>query len=98
MDMRKSVWFVLDVRYPTEKAYGVTTSFTAKAVESLSEYSATIITPYLDQSLKIINKSIEVRMPFNSIRLIGLKQRNFISKVTHNLWKYLYAFKLLKRC
>ena len=93
--MRKNVWFVLDVRYPTEKAYGVTTSFTATAVESLTKYNATIITPNLDQSLELMNKSIEVRMPFNSIRVIGLKQKNCISRVTYNLWKYMYAFKLI---
>ncbi len=94
--MKKNVWFVLDVRYPTEKAYGVTTNFTANAIQNLGSYDVTVITPRLDTSFSSSVKSIEIRMPFNKIREFGLKQNHMISKLTFNAWKYLYPWKLFK--
>lgn len=94
--MEKNVWFILDVRYPTEKAYGVTTNFTANAIQNLGGYDVTVITPRLDNSFSSSVKSIEIRMPFDRIRRFGLEQNHMISKLTFNTWKYLYPWKLFK--
>ena len=92
--MKKNVWFALDVRYPTEKAYGVTTNFTANAIQNLGGYDVTVITPKLDNRFSSSVNSIEMRMPFDKIREFGLKQNNVISRLTFNAWKYLYPLKL----
>jgi glycosyltransferase involved in cell wall biosynthesis len=94
--MKKNVWFALDVRYPTEKAYGVTTNFTANAIQNLGGYDVTVITPKLDNSFTSSVKSIEIRMPFDKIRNFGLKENHLMSKLTFNAWKYLYPLKLFK--
>lgn len=94
--MQKNVWFVLDVRYPTEKAYGVTTNFTANAIQNLDAYNVIVITSKLDNSFSSSVNTIEIVMPFDKIRKIGLKQNHFISKLTFNVWKYVYPFKLFK--
>jgi len=94
--MKKKVWFALDVRYPTEKAYGVTTNFTANAIQNLGHYDVTVITPKLDNSFSSSVNSIEIGMPFDKIRQFGLKQNHLMSKLTFNAWKYLYPLKLFK--
>ena len=94
--MKNNVWFALDVRYPTEKAYGVTTNFTANAIQNLGGYDVTVITPKLDNKFRSAVNVIEIRMPFNKIREFGLKQNNVIGKLTFNAWKYLYPLKLFK--
>jgi glycosyltransferase involved in cell wall biosynthesis len=94
--MKKNVWFALDVRYPTEKAYGVTTNFTANAIQNLGGYDVTVITPKFDNRFSSSVNSFEMRMPFDKIREFGLKQNHVISKLTFNAWKYLYPLKLFK--
>lgn len=89
--MRKSVWFVLDTRYPTEKAYGVTTGFTAKAVESLGNYNVTLVTPKIDKNIEKMIKTIEVKIPFYNARQGDLKT----DKLFYNLGKLLYPIKLV---
>lgn len=92
--MNKNVFFILDVRYPTEKAYGVTTNFTAKAVQNLGSYNVRVITPKLDSNFFSDVETFEVLMPFSRIREAGLKRSNFISKATYNIWKFAYALRL----
>lgn len=94
--MKKNVWFVLDIRYPTEKAYGVTTNFTANAIQNLGDYDVTVITPKFDDSFISSVNCLEIGMPFDKIRKIGLKQNHLVSKLTFNVWKLLYPLKLLK--
>ena len=94
--MKKNVWFVFDVRYPTEKAYGVTTNFTANAIQNLGAYDVTVMTSKLDNRFSSSVNSIEIVMPFSKIREFGLKQNHLISKFTFNAWKYLYPLKLFK--
>ena len=89
--MSKSVWFVLDVRYPTEKAYGVTTGFTAKAVEGIGNYNVTLIAPKIDKNLEEIIKTIEVKIPFFNSRHREFKR----DKISYNLGKLLYPMKLM---
>jgi glycosyltransferase involved in cell wall biosynthesis len=88
--MSKSVWFVLDARYPTEKAYGVTTGFTAKAVEILGNYNVTLVTPKIDKNIEKMIKIIEVKIPFYNVRHGELKK----DKLFYNLGKLLYPIKL----
>jgi glycosyltransferase involved in cell wall biosynthesis len=92
--MKRKVWFILDVRFPTEKAYGVTTNFTAKAVQNLGSYDVSIITPKLDSNFSSDVETIEVLMPLSRIRETGLRSGKFISKITFSVWKYAYALKL----
>ena len=91
--MSKSVWFVLDVRYPTEKAYGVTTGFTAKAVENIGAYDVALVTPKIDKNIKNSIKTIEVKMPFYTILHIVLKK----DKLIYNLSKLIYPLKLVSK-
>lgn len=94
--MIKQVWFILDVRYPTEKAYGVTTNFTAAAIQKLGNYIVTVVTSQLDTRFSSSVKNIEIKMPLECIRKIGMRQNNLISKLTYNFWKYLYPLKIAK--
>lgn len=47
--------FILASRFPTEKAYGVTTEYSAKAVVNQG-YRSTIVTPFFDPHLPTANK------------------------------------------
>jgi glycosyltransferase involved in cell wall biosynthesis len=93
--MHKKIFFILDVRYPTEKAYGVTTKYTVEAIESLNRYIVTIITPKSEQFSEMASNILEVAMPLNALRELGMNQKKLISKVTYHLWKAIYAFKLM---
>jgi glycosyltransferase involved in cell wall biosynthesis len=95
--MKKQVWFILDVRYPTEKAYGVTTNFTAAAIQKSGNYNVTVVTSQLDDSFSSSVKSIEVKMPLDKVRKIGMRQNNIISKLTYSFWKYIYPLKLASK-
>jgi glycosyltransferase involved in cell wall biosynthesis len=68
MPDRKStnVIFVLGSRFPTEKAYGVTTEYSALAVESIG-FEAQIATPRRDFSLQ---SKVEVQLVSNRILVI----------------------------
>lgn len=90
----KNVWFVLDVRYPTEKAYGVTTNFTARAIQNLGIYKVGVITPKLDTNFFSHVKTVEVLMPLARIREAGLRHGGFLSKITYNAWKFIYPIRL----
>ena len=45
----KNIFFIIPFRYPTEKAYGVTTEYTARALENLG-HKVTIICSYSDKN------------------------------------------------
>jgi len=91
--MRKKITFVLSVRFPTEKAYGVTTSLTADAIQNLKKFDVEIITPILDRSIATNNSVIEIRMPFEKIYqfLMSIK---FIKTLVFRAWIPLYFLKL----
>ena len=62
--MRTSLLFVLNSRFPTDKAYGVTTEFTLRAISEFKKFDVRVVTPYKDQNFKTNLKVIEVTMPF----------------------------------
>jgi glycosyltransferase involved in cell wall biosynthesis len=94
--MVSKVWFVLDVRFPTEKAYGVTTTYTASAVNALNDFSAVVVTPTLDPSLISMVPVNHMPMPMQRLYRILLRQNTMISKIAFVLWKTLYAMRIRK--
>jgi glycosyltransferase involved in cell wall biosynthesis len=89
------VYFILDVRYPTEKAYGVTTGFSTRAVEDLDGYSAEIITPILGRTVKAAQVSVrEVPMPFGSLSYKTMMGNSRLGRVIFRLSKVFYALKV----
>lgn len=94
--MKRKLWFVLDVRFPTEKAYGVTTTYTALAVKEMKDYDVEIITPKLDKSLDNLIATREIPMPFSHLYQTLLSKGGKVAKVGFHAWKFLYAIKLSK--
>lgn len=94
--MASKVWFVLDVRFPTEKAYGVTTTYTASAVNALDDFSAVVVTPTMDPSLTSQVPVNHVPMPMQELHRILLRQKNPTSKIAFVLWKNFYAMRIRK--
>lgn len=68
---RKNIFFVLATRFPTEKAYGVTTEYSAQAVKNLG-HEASIVTPFLDSRLK---SGLEIYQTGKTLRRILLSER-----------------------
>jgi len=62
--MRTSLLFVLNSRFPTDKAYGVTTEFTLRAIRELKKFDVRVVTPNKDQNFKTNLKVIEITIPF----------------------------------
>ena len=87
------IYFVLTSRFPTEKAYGVTTEFSARALEKLG-YNVSIIAPVKgktrDSNLKV--EIIASRL-FNI--LLSRKLINFL-KLRFNIFLLLYVFFMRK--
>lgn len=94
--MASTVWFVLNVRFPTEKAYGVTTTYTASAVNALEDFTAVVITPTLGHSSTSQVPICHVPIPMNKLYKILLKQKNSTSKIAFVLWKPFYAMRIRK--
>lgn len=63
--MLPTITFFLSVRFPTEKAYGVTTSYTVSAIEKTGKYNTVVVTPNIDQSIKTGIKVKSINTPFN---------------------------------
>lgn len=91
--MVKRVWFVLNTRFPTEKAYGITTSLTARAVDDLPDFKSFIITPRRDFKEEDIVESIEIKMPWNFLYQ-SLSKSRYFSRFSFVLWKAPYALKI----
>ena len=94
--MASKVWFILDVRFPTEKAYGVTTTYTALAINALDDFSAVVVTPTLDPTLTSQVQVNHVPMPMRRLYRILLRQNTLISKITFVMWKTFYAIRIRK--
>jgi len=95
--MSTKVWFVLNVRFPTEKAYGVTTENTALAINKMSGFQACVVTPKKDEALECAIETIQITFPFRNIyERISQKNSN-TSKVAFILWKSLYGLRLGKQ-
>ena len=92
--MNKKVTFVLNVRYPTEKAYGVTTGLTAKAINEIGTYRVEVITPRKDISYEGYVKTVEVAMPFKKFYDYILEMNNGLGPHAFNVWKIFYPFRL----
>ena len=93
--MVKKVTFVLNVRYPTEKAYGVTTGLTAKAISDTGLYSVEIITPKLDKHYENYVKTVEVKMPLQGIHNYIVKKENNLGPYVFTLWNLFYPLRLI---
>lgn len=91
--MVTTVWFVLDVRFPTEKAYGVTTSYTALAVNALDGFSAVVVTPTLDPTFTSQVQVNPIPMPMEKLYKTLLKQNTPMSKISFVMWKSFYAIR-----
>lgn len=84
-------YFVLLSRFPTEKAYGVTTENTAYALSNMG-LKTLIITPKI--SLKRISKiGVISRMEFIARFLLSTRVKSFIS-LRFNIFILLYAFSI----
>ena len=95
LSMIKKVTFVLNVRYPTEKAYGVTTGLTAKAIEDTGMYSVEVVTPKLDINNETFVKTIEVEMPLRAIYNYIIDKKNGLGPYVFNVWKLFYPIRLI---
>jgi glycosyltransferase involved in cell wall biosynthesis len=93
--MIKKVTFVLNMRYPTEKAYGVTTGLTAKAIEDTGMYSVEVVTPKQDRNNESFVKTVEVAMPFRAIYNYIINKKNGIRPYEFNIWKLFYSIRLI---
>jgi glycosyltransferase involved in cell wall biosynthesis len=93
--MTKKVTFVLNVRYPTEKAYGVTTGLTAKAIAETGMYSVEVITPKLDRNHESFVNTIEVGMPLPIIYNYIIEKKNTLGPYVFNIWKLFYPIRLI---
>jgi glycosyltransferase involved in cell wall biosynthesis len=91
--MQKKITFVLNVKFPTEKAYGVTTSLTASAIQSLKKFDVEIITPILDKDIVTDNSVVQIKMPFEKIYWL-LMNANLIKAFAFKVWIPLYFLKL----
>ena len=63
--MQPTITFFLSVRFPTEKAYGVTTSYTISALEKTGKYNVVVVTPNIDKSIETNIKVKNLNTPFN---------------------------------
>jgi glycosyltransferase involved in cell wall biosynthesis len=86
-----TITFFLSVRFPTEKAYGVTTSYTVSALEKTGKYHAVIVTPIIDQSIKTNLKVERLNTPFN----FDLTRNKFNFKHNSMNQLFLYLKKLI---
>lgn len=93
--VEKKITFLLNLRYPTEKAYGVTTHFSVKALEKIGCYSVQIITPHLDNNIKSDSEIIQIEMPFLHIYRFLQNRIKKMQPVFFVLWNWIYPFKLL---
>ena len=94
--MTKKITFVLNVRYPTEKAYGVTTGLTAKTIANLGNYQVEIVTPLQDFNYESLVKTTEVKMWFQVAYELLLGKNKYISYFTFNIWKLFFPLRLIK--
>jgi glycosyltransferase involved in cell wall biosynthesis len=95
--MKKKVTFVLNVRFPTEKAYGVTTSLTAKVIKELGNYDVEVITPILGHDHYVLVDTREIKMPFASLYDYFLQENKILSYIAFNIWKLFYPFKVVQK-
>jgi glycosyltransferase involved in cell wall biosynthesis len=93
--MGKYITFILNVRFPTEKAYGVTTEFTLRAIEETKTCLVTVITPNLDKNLNSNLRVLEVRLPFADLYNYANKSWPSLGPYFFTFWKMFYPFKLL---
>ena len=86
--------FVLNTRFPTDKAYGVTTEYTLLALGELKKFDLRVVTPNKDQNFKTNLKVIEVTMPFK--RIFGLFSLKVYTdnRVLFIIKNILYALKI----
>jgi glycosyltransferase involved in cell wall biosynthesis len=91
----KNLTFILGVRYPTEKAYGVTTEFTLRAIQDTQTCSVTLITPNFDKKLESNIRILEIKLPLS--RFYDFLKRVYPNShpLLFNVWKLIYPFKLL---
>jgi len=95
LSMTKKITFVLNGRYPTEKAYGVTTSLTAKAIEETGMYSVEVVTPKLDRNHEGFINTIEVGIPLQAIYSHIIEKKNILGPYIFNIWKLFYSIRLI---
>lgn len=93
--MIKKLTFILNVRFPTEKAYGVTTEFTLRAIEDTKTCLVTVITPLFDKSLESNLNILEKKLPFARIYNHLIRVLPNIGALLFTVWKIAYPFKLL---
>jgi glycosyltransferase involved in cell wall biosynthesis len=94
--MNKKVTFVLNVRFPTEKAYGVTTSLTARAIQNTGDYEVEVVTPFLDPNHDSHIKVREVKMFFPQFYNSFIKSNAFFGPLVFQTWKMFYPLKLIQ--
>lgn len=96
MSINLKVTFVLNVRFPTEKAYGVTTSLTARAIQNTAEYEVEVVTSCLDSNLDSYIKTREVKMFFPKFYNSFTKSGVFFGPLVFQIWKIFYPLKLIQ--
>jgi len=82
------VAFILTSRFPTEKAYGVTTEYSARAIFNLF-YDVVIITPFKDRHFESKINVLEIQGGISS-KLLSSKTKRFIF-CRYHLFLVLYS-------
>ena len=65
--MKPTVIFFLTVRFPTEKAYGVTTMYTARAIAEFGDSNVIVIAPNIDKNFKSELSLKKIKIPLENI-------------------------------
>jgi glycosyltransferase involved in cell wall biosynthesis len=92
--MSNLILFVLSTRFPTEKAYGVTTEYTARAMNQITDFKIQVVTPIRDKNFATELKVSEVKVPLQYFFDSTFSNYINISKAIFNLKNMLYAIKL----
>lgn len=92
--MNSSILFVLSTRFPTEKAYGVTTEYIARAIGEITDFEIEVITPKKDQNFTTKLKVREVHVPFQRFFDYVFSKFHSNTKIIFNLKNLFYAIKL----
>lgn len=92
--MQTSLLFVLNARFPTDKAYGVTTEYTLRAISELNKFDVRVVTPIKDRKFKTKLKVVEITMPFKYFFESFNSKAYTDSKALFMIKTFFYAIKI----
>ena len=92
--MRTSLLFILNARFPTDKAYGITTEYTLRAISKLKKFDVSVVTPNKDENFQTNLKVVEVTMPFTHFFKLINSKVYLDNKALFMIKNVFYAIKL----